>query len=117
MAAFVGIKGRNADEAMHAPFGPATTVSMLARDEQGHTLDPGGFARKRVGDFHFPAAAFGPALVHAHEHIGPIASLGAASAGVDAENAVVFIVRAVKEYFEFVAVQFFEEFGEVAFEV
>ena len=73
MAPFVGVKGRNANEAMDAALGFAIAISVLSLDEERGILYSSAFARQRVGYFDFPAARFGPALIHSHEHIGPIA--------------------------------------------
>jgi hypothetical protein len=96
VAALIRIERRNADEAMDAAFGLGEAVSVFAGDEHGDAFDARGFTRERVFHFDFPTATFSPALIHAHEHAGPIAGFGAAGAGVDAEDAVVFIVRTVE---------------------
>jgi len=82
---------------MHAAFGFGEAVGVLAAKNHGDALEPRAFAGQRVGDFHLPAAAFGPALVHARQHLGPILRFSPAGAGVDAEDAIAFVVRAVEE--------------------
>ena len=77
-------------------------------------LMPGGFARQRVGHFHLPAARFRPALVHAQQHVRPIARFRAARAGVDAQDAVVFVVRAVEKTLQFQVLELFGELVQVA---
>ena len=76
---------------------------------------PGGFARQHVGDLHLPAARLGPALIHAHEHVRPVARLGAAGPGVDAEDAVALVVRPVEEDLQLQRIELLEEPGTVAF--
>ena len=39
---------------------------------------------------------FGPHQVHAQEHLGPVAGLGAAGAGVDRDEGVAVVVRAAE---------------------
>ena len=41
-------------------------------------------ADEHVLDLDLPSAQFSPALIHSHQHIGPVAGLGPARAGVDA---------------------------------
>ena len=69
----VGIEGRNANEPMNATLGFAVAISILASDEQCGVLYACAFAGQGVGHFDFPTARFGPALIHSHEHIGPVA--------------------------------------------
>src|SRR5438876_5246794 len=69
----VRVKGRNANEAMDATLGLAIAISILSLDEQRGIFYSSAFAWQRVGHFDFPTARFGPALIHAHEHVGPIA--------------------------------------------
>ena len=94
---------------MHAAFGFAKAVGVFARDEHRGALDAGGFTGQRVGDFDFPAARFRPALIHAQQHVRPVAGFGAAGAGVDAQDAIVLVVRAGEENPQFQRVQFLEE--------
>ena len=42
------------------------------------------------------AVALGPARVHAQEHLGPVAGLGAAGAGLDLEEGVAGVLRAAE---------------------
>ena len=114
VAAFVGIERRDAHEAMHAALGLAKTVGVLALDEHRDAFEAGGFAGERVGDLDFPAARFGPARIHARKHFRPVLRFRAARAGVDGEDAIFFVVRAVEKEFQFQRVKFLEKFREVA---
>ena len=116
VAAFVGVEGRDAHQAVDAALGLAVAVGVFARDQHRGALDAGGFARQRVGDIDLPAARLGPALVHAQEHARPIARFGAARARVDAQDAVALVVRAVEEYLQLQGVQLLEEPGQVPLE-
>jgi hypothetical protein len=51
----------------------------------------------------FVAAAFGPALIHAEEHVGPVAGFGAAGTGVDGEVGVAAVEGAGKHEVKLVA--------------
>ena len=114
--AFVRIERRDADQPVHAPFGLAKAIGVFALDQQRDALDAGDFARECVRHFHLPPAPLAPALVHAQEHVRPVARFGAAGPGVDAEDAVVFVVRAAEQYREFQRVEVLRKFGEVEFE-
>ena len=106
VAPFVGIEWRNAHQPMHAAFGFAKAVGIFAFDQQRDAFDSGGFAFERIRHFDFPAARFAPALIHAQQHARPIAGFRSARAGVDAEDAIIFVVRAVEENFQFARVEF-----------
>ncbi len=112
--ALIGIEWRNAHEPMHAALGLAKTVGVFAADEQRGAFDARRFARQSVGHFHFPAARFRPALIHAQQHVRPVARFRAARAGVNGEDAIFFVVRAVEKQFQFQRVEFLEKFDEVA---
>ena len=101
VAAFVRVEGGDAHEPVNAALGLAETIGVLALDAEGHALQAGGIARERVGDFPLPAAAVEPAAIHAREHFRPVLRLGAAGAGVDAEDAVAPVMRAVEEDTQF----------------
>src|SRR3954463_6100253 len=101
---------------MDAPLGLRKSVGIFTAKDQSSAFDSRRFARQDIIDFHFPAAGFSPALIHAHEHIGPIARFGSASAGVDADDAVALVVGPVEENLQFEPFKAFEEFAEVAFE-
>ena len=114
VAAFVGIERRDAHEAMHAALGLAESVGVFALDEHRDAFEAGGFAGERVGHLDFPAARFGPALIHAREHFRPVLRFRAARAGVDGEDAILPVMRAVQENLQFERIQFLEKPGEVA---
>src|ERR1700733_10340041 len=97
MAALIGVEGRDSHEAMNSPLSLAKAVGVLAPHKEGRALDPGGLTGQHVSQIDFPSPRLKPSLVHAQEHLRPIASLGPAGAGVDAEDAIVFIVGAVKK--------------------
>ena len=101
---------------MHAALGLGVAVGEFTAEDHRGAFDARGFARKGVGDFDLPAARFRPALIHPHEHVRPIARLGAARTGVDAENAIAPVVRAAEKYPEFERVKFLEKLREILLE-
>ena len=96
---------------MNAPFGFSESVGVFAADQHRGALDARRFTREHVIDLHFPASALGPALIHAHQHVGPIARLGSASSSVDAQDAIGPVVRPLEKDFQFERIQFLEESG------
>src|SRR5881628_293090 len=101
---------------MDAALGLAIAVGIFTADEHGGALDSGGFARQDIGYFELPAPRLSPALIHAHQHVRPIAGLGAARPRIDAHDAIALIVPAAEENFKFQGIEVFEEFGNVTFE-
>ena len=80
-----GVEGGNAHQAVDAALGLQQAVGILARDFHGHRLDPAlGF--QQVDDLNLAAAPLRPARVHAQQHGGPVAGLGAARPGVDGQE-------------------------------
>jgi hypothetical protein len=102
---------------MDSPFGLAIAVSVLSLDEQCRALDSGGFTHEDVLDFHFPAASLGPPLIHAHQHVRPIAGFRPTRSRVDAQNAVTLVVRAIEEDLQLERIQFLKKLREVLLEL
>ena len=101
---------------MDAAFSFGEAVGILSREDHRGALEAGSLARQHIGDVNFPTARFSPALVHPHEHVGPITRLRAAGAGVNADDAVAPVVRAAQENFQFQRVEFLEISRKVLFE-
>ena len=98
---------------MHAAFRLAKAIGVFAFDAEGDALQTGGIAGERVGDLPFPAARIKPAAIHAGKHFRPILRLGAARAGVDGEDAIALVMRAVQESFQLEGVEVGEQFFRV----
>ena len=113
VAALVRVERRDTHKPVHAPLGLAKAVGILAGDQQRCALDAGDFAREQFADLDRPAALLTPALVHAQEHVGPVARLGAAGAGVDGEDAVAVVVRPVEHQLQLERLQPPGELGQV----
>ena len=90
------VERRDAHQPVHALLRLEEAVGVLALDLERDRLDPRLFARlrSRIGDLE--AVALGPADVHPHEHLGPVLRLGAAGAGMDGEDGVARVVRALQ---------------------
>ena len=88
MAPLGRIKRGNADESVDAPLCLEIAESMVSLHLKGHRLDAGLIAFLNINDAGGVAAPLDPALVHAHEHVGPVARLGATRAGIDGEVGV-----------------------------
>ena len=102
---------------MHPPLGLAKAVRILAADQQRSALDTGDFTREQFADLDRPAALLTPALVHAQEHVGPVARLSASGAGVDRKNTATPIVRSVKHQLQFEPLKTPGELGQVSRQV
>jgi len=72
VAAVRRIERRQADQAMDSPFPFQVAVGVWTVDDHRRALDPGFLAGGEVDDLGGKAAAFGPAGVHAQEHLRPV---------------------------------------------
>ena len=70
-------------------------------------FDPRFLARALVHQFDLVAVRFGPAAVHAVQHLRPVLAFGAAGAGVYFEEAVIGIRLARQQGFEFLVCRLF----------
>jgi hypothetical protein len=90
----IGVEGAHAHEAVHAVLGAQVAVGRGAGDGDGHVVDAGLVALLVVDDLGLVAASLAEAQVHAHEHRRPVLGVGAARAGLDAQDGVAAIGRA-----------------------
>ena len=88
------IKRRNADESVHSDLAGQKTVRIFAVHAKCGGLDPRLFARLIVIEHSLKSLALGPAQIHAHEHLGPILRLSAASARMNGHDGITRIVIA-----------------------
>src|SRR5205085_12509916 len=107
VAAFVCVEWRNPDQSMDAALGLEIAVSVLAADQQRDRFDSDFFAGLNIDNLRFETASLNPALIHAKQHVGPIARFGAASPGMNCDERVGAIAFAGKklaqlEFFELV---------------
>src|SRR3989442_9610610 len=106
-----GVERRDAHQAVHAGLAAQEAVSVLAGDLDRHRLDPGLLPRQQIDDLGLEAVALAPPEVHAHEHLGPVLGLGAAGAGVDAEDGRLAVVRTREHDLELELVELLPEPG------
>ncbi len=85
------IEWRDANQPMHACLGGEQAIGVIAGDDHRHALDPGLVARLQIHDLTAETPPLRPAHVHAHQHLGPILRLGAASAGMDGDDRVLLV--------------------------
>ena len=78
----------------------------MARDLDGGRLDAGLFALRLLEILDLEAVLFGPARVHAQQHLGPVLAFGAAGAGVNLEIGIEAVGFARQQRFEFAARDF-----------
>src|SRR5207248_3416534 len=82
---------------MDATLGLKITVSVLAAHQERDRFDPDFFAGLNIDNLRFQTAALDPALIHAQEHVGPIARFGATGAGMNRNERVRAIALAGKK--------------------
>jgi len=83
--------GADAHQPVHPRLGLQPAVGVGALDQQGGGLDAHLVAAGLLDQLHAVAVGVGPARVHAQQHVGPVAGLGAAGAGVDLDIGVVAV--------------------------
>jgi len=101
---------------MHTALRFRKAVGILTGKNQRRALNARRFARQHVGDIHPPAPRLSPALVHAQEHVRPIARFGTAGPGVDAHDAITLIMGAVEKDLQLKRIEVLEELAQVLFE-
>ena len=109
MAARRLVERRNPDQTVNAGFGRQQPVGVLARHENGRTLQPCFIAGLIIDQFAFEAPAFCPAKIHAEQHLRPILRLGSASARMDREDGVLAIVLATEHFLDLAGLHFLIE--------
>src|SRR5580658_7317164 len=93
----VRVKGADPDEPVHAALGLGVAVGVLALDDERRLRDAGLVPRLDVLDLDLEAAALRPAVVHAQQHVAPVAGLGAARSRLYREERVVPVELAGEE--------------------
>ena len=101
VAAFVGIEGTDADEAMDAAFSFAVSIGVLAHDAENGAAESGLVPVLEVLDLAGETGALSPTGIHAKEHVGPVAGFGATRSSVDREDRVATVMRSGQERLEF----------------
>ena len=112
MALACAVEGRDPDEAVNAPLGLEVSVGVRAVDLEGGGRDSSFFGFLVVGDGDFESLVFGPAGIHAIEHAGPVAGLGATGSGLNGDISVVGIGRSVEKGEELEGFEVLFEAGE-----
>ncbi len=100
MAPRIGVKRRDAHQAMDAAFGLEPAIGILADDADGGRFDAGAFARALFEPLDLVVVLLAPAHIHAQQHLGPVLRLGPARAGMDLEIAVIGVGFAREQAFE-----------------
>ena len=84
-------------------------VGVFAADEHRDRFDPAFFALLDVDRLAFEAAPLDPALIHPQQHVGPVARLRAAGAGMNRDECVRAIVFAGKKLPQLEFLEFLHE--------
>src|SRR5579875_680269 len=96
MATVRGVEGREPDQAMCSVFRTQIAIGIATADLNGRALDTGLFTLAIVIDLRAEFMAFGPAQVHAQEHLGPVLGVHTAAACVNAHNSVALIMLSIE---------------------
>ena len=110
--ALVGVERADAHEPVHAALGLGVAVGVFALEQQRRLRDARLVAGQHILHLDREAAALGPAVVHAEEHVGPVARFGAARARLDAEDGVVAVELAAQETLQLDPVEIRGERGD-----
>ena len=89
-----GAERADPDQAVDPRLALEVAVGVLALDVDRRRLDAGDVPLLAVDDLGLVPLRLGPHQVHAQEHLGPVARLGAAGPGVDRDVGVAVVVRA-----------------------
>ena len=89
-----GVERADPDQAVDPRLALEVAVGVLALDVDRHRLDAGDVPLLAVDDLGLVPLRLGPHQVHAQEHLGPVARLGAAGAGLDRDVGVAVVVGA-----------------------
>ena len=116
VAALVGVEGRDAHQAVHADLLLQVAEGELALVAHGDALDARFLAGQDVGDLGLEAQALAEAQVHAQQDLGPVLALGAAGAGVDAQEGVAGVAFAVEVMLDLGLLDVFLEMGHFFFQ-
>src|SRR5712671_1486269 len=95
------VKGRNANEAVHARFADQHAIGVFTGELDGGVLDAGFFAGSLIEHDRTHAFAFRPSKIHAQQYGGPVLRFGPAGAGLDGHDGVEVIAFAGEQRFGF----------------
>ena len=71
------VKGRLADQPMHARLGPQPTKGVFPFKLNGRTFEPRHFTCRSFNQRRFEPLVFAPTEVHPQQHLCPVLGLGA----------------------------------------
>lgn len=91
---------------MDAALGLQPAIGVGAGDLQRGGLDAGLLALAFFHQLYFIAVLFGPAHIHAHQHLRPVLRFGAAGTGVQLDIAIVAIGLTGQQAFDLAAFRF-----------
>ena len=106
MAARVGVKRRDAHQAMDPGLGLEVAVSVVALDGESRALDSAAVARLQIGKVALVAAPLGPSQVQPEQHLGPVLRLQSAGTRMDRDDRPEPVVLAAEHHLQFLALDF-----------
>src|SRR3546814_11924870 len=96
MTTVAGSERRLAHEPMHAGLGAQPAVRIWPPHVDRRRFDAGDFTIRSFHQLDLEAAAFGPAQIHAQQHLGPVLRFGASGAGLQINISVVLVELATR---------------------
>jgi hypothetical protein len=86
------IEGRQTDQAVNATLSAEVPEGVGSGDAEGNAFESGFLPPERVQYLCLEILAFCPAQIHAHEYLGKVLGIGAASPGVQGKDSRVTIM-------------------------
>ena len=91
MATVAGIEGGFAHQPMDTGFGTQPAVSVFAGYVNSRTFNARDFAGRCFDNLGLETVRFGPAQVHAQQHLGPVLRLGSTGTRLNIEEGIMCI--------------------------
>lgn len=117
VAPFIRIERRYPHQAMNAGFRLQETVGVFAFDQHGGVLDTRLLTLHLIEYGDLKLLSFGPLRIHPKEHHRPVARLGPAGAGIDAQYGVNPVRFAPQEALELQLIYGTFDTGEILLEM
>ena len=108
----VGVERADAHQPMHAGLALEVAVGELPLDLESGAANPGLVIAQLIDQLDLTAMPLGPARVHAHEHLGPVARFGAALPRLDANEGVAAVLRSAQHGPQFEVAELLFELGQ-----
>ncbi|MNC45984.1 hypothetical protein D3C75_949780 [compost metagenome] len=106
MASSGRIERRDTHQPVYTFFSLQVTVSVEALDQQRDTLDARFVARQIIEHLNLEAVLFGPAGIHAQQHLSPVLGLRSARTRMQLQNGIELVIRLIKQQLKLKIIDF-----------